>query len=229
MNQLSVKLGFWSSLASAVAFLLFTVCFVAIALVNPLFVWTNLADYVAYTEKYNQVWKFIAQAAMLFFGPLYVVMLSSIYDLTEAYKKPLARIGLAFGVIFAALISLHYFVQLSAVRINLSKGHLDGIEQFIQSRPDSVITAINMLGWTLFFGLSSIFMAPVFAGARLEKCIRVLFFLNGAICLLAGIGFVIDNILLVFLTINLGMGGAVTAITILLTIFFRRRMQVGTS
>ena len=53
MIQLSAKLGFWSSLASAIAFLLFTVCFIAIAMFNPRFIWTNLSDYVAYTEKYN--------------------------------------------------------------------------------------------------------------------------------------------------------------------------------
>lgn len=226
MTLLSAKLGFWASLASAVLFLVFTVCFIAIAAVNPLFSWTNLADYIAYTEKYNQVWKYIAQSAMLFFTALYIIMLDSLYDFTNADKKPLVRIALVFGAIFAALVSLHYFVQLSSVRLNLAKGHLEGIEQFLQSRPDSAISAINMLGWSLFFGLSSLFVAPVFGDSRLERWIRRLFFLNGAVCLLAGIAFVIDNIALVFLTINFGMGGAVIAITILMTLFFRRKMRL---
>ena len=226
MNAVSAKLGFWSSFGGAVAFLLFTVCFIAIAMISPPLIWTNLADYVASTLQYNQVFKYIAQTAMLLFGPLYVLMLSSLHDFASTEKKPLTRAALAFGLVFATLVSLSYFVQLSAVRLNVDKGHTEGIELFIQSRPDSVITAINMLGWTLFMGLSSLFVAPVFSDSKLEKALTILFSLNGAICLLAGIGYVIDNIALVFLTITFGMGGTVTVITILLCFFFDRKRKI---
>jgi len=226
MNRVSARLGFWSSLGGAILFLLFTACFIAVAMGNPMFTWTNLPAYVAFTQKYNQVFKYVAQTAMLLFAPLYVLILSSIHDFTEAEKKPLSRAALAFGMVFATLASLNYFVQISAVRLNVDKGHIEGIEQFIQSRPDSAITAINMLGWTLFLGLSSLFIAPVFSGGKLDRAIRILFFLNGAICLLAGIAFVIDNVVLVYLTINFGMGGTVAVITILLCFFFRKKLQL---
>jgi hypothetical protein len=213
MNRVSAKLGFWSSLGSAILFLLFTVCFVAVVIGNPKFTWTNISDYVAFTQSYDQAFKYIAQTAMLLFAPLYVLILSSIHDFTEAEMKPLSRAALAFGIVFATLASLNYFVQISAVRLNIDKGHIEGIEQFIQSRPDAVITAINMLGWTLFLGLSSLLVAPVFSQGTLGRALRILFALNGTICLLAGIGFVVDNVVLVFLAINFGMGGTVTAIT----------------
>jgi hypothetical protein len=226
MNPLSVKIGFWSSLGGAILFLVFTVCFVAVAIVNPPFTWTNLSDYAASTQVFNQSFKFVAQTAMLLFTPLYILIMSSIHDFAPAEQKPLTRAALIFSTIFATLAGMSYFVQITTVRLNLSKGHLEGIEQFVQSRPDAAITAINMLGWTLFLGLSSLFVAPVFIEGKLGKTIRFLFFLNGVICLLAGFGFVIDNILLIYLTINLGMGGIVTAITVLLSFFFRRRMAI---
>lgn len=222
MNTTAIKLGFWSAMLAATSFLVFTICFVAVFLVNPPFSWTDLADYVDYVRQSNQTFKVIAQLSMLLFAPLYVVLVNSIHELAPADKRVLSRLALIFGVLFAALVALFYFVQVTAVRWNVDRGTLQGIEQFIQSKPDSALAAVNMLGWTLFFGLSSLFVAPVFEGSRLARTIRILFILNGIFCLLAGIGYVLDLVALVFVTINIGMGGAVTAATILLAVFFRR-------
>jgi len=115
----------------------FTACFIAIAVVNPLFIWSDLSAYVAYVQKNNQTLKYVAQACMLLFGPLYVLMLNSVHDYASGEKKTLSRAALAFAVVFGTLIGIHYFVQLSAVRWNVDRGHLDGIEQFVQSKPDS--------------------------------------------------------------------------------------------
>jgi hypothetical protein len=159
---------------------------------------------------------------MLFFGPLFVIMVSSVHDIAKGEQKILTRIAFAYAAVFAALIGVHYFVQISAVRVNVEKSHLDGLEHFLQSKPDSVISAINMLGWSLFLGLSSIFIAPIFSGNKLENALKRLLLLNGIFCFLGGIGYVFENVPIVFLTINFGMGGCVTALSILLTIFFKR-------
>jgi hypothetical protein len=44
------------------------VCFVAIFKVNPPFQWTGLTDFIAYTNSYEQAWKYAAQFMMLVFG-----------------------------------------------------------------------------------------------------------------------------------------------------------------
>jgi hypothetical protein len=195
---------------------------VVVFLVNPPFTWNSLADYVDYVAQSNQTFKVIAQLSMLLFAPLYVVSVNSLHELAPAEKRVLSRLALIFGALFAVLVAQFYFVQVTAVRWNVDRGTLQGIEQFIQAKPDSALAAANMLGWTLFLGLSSLFVAPVFVGGRLATAVRVLFILNGIFCLLAGIGFVLDIAALVFVTTNLGMGGAVTAATILLAVFFRR-------
>lgn len=224
---MAARLGFWSAAAIAVSFVLYTVTFVGILLTAPLFTWTNLADYVFYTQHYGQSLQHLARVLMLLFGPLFVVLLNSIHDCVPAEQKILSRIALSFGIAFAVLSSINYFVQLSTVRLSLAEGQTAGLEHIVQANPYSTITAINMLGWTLFLGLSSLFVAPVFAGDRLQSTIRGAFLLNGLFCLAGGVGYVLEITALVFLTINLGLGAAVIVAAVALAIWFRRRSGVA--
>lgn len=221
-NRAAIQLGFWSAFAIAALFIIFTLCFVAIALTPPLFTWTNLADYVAFATSHNQLFQNVARLTMLLFGPLYVMLLSSIHGQVPEEARLWTRIALCFGTVFAALTGINYFVQLSAVRLSLLKGEFQGLDQVVQANPISAISAINMLGWTLFLGLSSIFVAQAFSGSRLERGIRAAFLFNGVCCLLGGIGYVFDIVALVFVTINLGMGGAVLVAAILLCVLYKR-------
>lgn len=219
-----IRLGYWSALLSAGTFVIFTVCFVAIAVSGPLFIWTDMTDYVAHVQQNNQVFKHLAQGCMVLFGALYVVLVNSIHAWAPKDRKPLTRTGLSFAIMFAVLTGLHYFVQLTAVRFNLRAGTIEGLALYVQANPHSILLAINMLGWTLCFGLSSLFIAPVFSGERLPRVIRIAFLANGAACLLGGVGFALEITLLTFVTINLLMGGAVLVFTIALAMFFRRTL-----
>ena len=222
MKSISIKLGYWASLICIATFIIWTVCFVAIFKVNPIFKWTNLADFIAYTGTYNQSFKYLAQFAMLLFAPAFLIILHSIDDYAPEDKKILSRISISFATIFAACIGIHYFVQLSSVRLSIANGQIEGLEQFIQSNPTSGIAGINLVGWTLFLSLACFFIAPIFTGNRLNKVIKYAFVCNGIICVLGGIGFVFDNVILIFLTLNLGMGAAVLTAAIALLKFFRR-------
>ena len=163
---------------------------------------------------------------MIVFGVAYIILLSSIHDYVVEDKKLLAKISIYFGVIFTTLISINYFIQLSAVRLNILKRQIDGLGQFVQSNPTSGIAAINMLGWSVFLGLSSMFIAPIFSGNGLEKIIKLSFLANGFICILGGIGYVFDIVLLVFLSMNLGMGISLLVGTTSLFLWYRRNMKL---
>ena len=222
MNQTTIKLGFWAATGSAATFILFTVCFVAIALTAPLFVWTNIADFMTYAQGNGRFFQYLAQFFMLLFGVLYVVLLNCIHELAPADRKILSRISLSFGLIFAALISVNYFVQISTVRFYLNRGEFTGLEQILQANPHSAVSAINMLGITLFFGLSSLFAAPIFSGGRLETLISVSFWMNGFVLLIGFVSFLLQWLAVLFVTVNLGMGFAVLAAAIGLALWFRR-------
>ena len=72
--------GFWSALGIVVGFAVFTVCFVAIPLTAPFYLWTDLATYLVYRREHGQVYQPAALLAMLLFGPLVVILLGSIHD-----------------------------------------------------------------------------------------------------------------------------------------------------
>lgn len=226
MSRLTAHLGFWAALIAALTVFVYIFCFVILVSRHPLFMWTTFADFVVYVKKYPSPLGDLARLMMLCFCVAYVVLLNAIYDCAAADQKILVRISLCFGLLFATLTGGHYFVQISAVRLSLAHSNLVGLEQVVQANPYSAFSALNMLGWSIGFGLSSLFVAPVFTGDGLSQVIRIAFWLNGLFCLLGGIGYVLEIVTLVFLSINFGMGGAMTVLTIALCLFFRRMEQM---
>ncbi|MBN2274601.1 MAG: hypothetical protein JXR41_02570 [Bacteroidales bacterium] len=226
MKSISVKSGQWAAITALATFLVWIICFTAISMVNPPFSWTGLEDYIDYSTTYNQSFKFAAQLAMLLFAPAFVVMLHSIKDRADEHKKFLTGTALSFGIMFAVCVGIHYFVQISSVRLSIVSGHTAGLEQFIQSNPYSGIAGINLAGWTLFFSLSCLFLAPVFTGKGLNRVIRVALIANAVFCLLGGFGYIMDYVILVGICLNLGLGGAMgTAVVGLLIYFCRLRSK----
>jgi len=222
MKQTTIKIGYWAALICIFTFVIWTVCFIAIFKLNPFFRWTNLADFVVYSNNYNQAFKYIAQLTMLIFAPSFLVLLHCIDEYAQENQKTLSKISVCFGTIFTTCVSIHYFIQISSVRLSIAKGQINGLEQFIQSNPTSGIAGINMVGWTLFFSLSCLFIAPIFSGKKIFKIIKYAFIINGLFCILGGIGYLFDNIVIIFLTLNFGMGGSILTSTIALYIFFKK-------
>jgi hypothetical protein len=223
MNKmLSVKTGLWAVIVSLATFAIWIVCFTAIFIVNPPFTWTSLTDYITYTSAHNQSFKFAAQLAMLLFAPAFVVLIHSIEDQVEGNKKFTGKIAVSFANLFAICVSIHYFVQISSVRLSISTGQTAGLEQFIQANPSSGLAGINLAGWTLFFSLACLFLAPVFPGSGLNRVIRYALLANAVFCLLGGFGYIMDYVVLAGLCLNLGMGGAMGTAIVGLLVYFNR-------
>lgn len=225
MQRLPMRLGLWSSGLIAVAWLIFTACFVLIAVRAPLFIWTDLPAFLAHHREHGQALALLAQTCCVAVGPLTVILFNSLYETVAPSHKVLARPALLFALGFAVLTGIHYFMQISAVRWNLDQGQTAGIEHFLQARPYAMISAVNMLGWTLFLGLASLFVAPLFAGSRLRVAIRRLWWANGFFCLVAGAAYVFDFVVVLFISINVGMGGAFTALAVLIWLDYRRQLR----
>jgi hypothetical protein len=229
-DQLSIQLGFWSATICTMTFILWTFCFIGILAVNPPFQWSNLTNYMTYIRNNNQFFKTLAETAMVIFGVAFVILLNSIHNYAALKQKILTRISLCFGIIFAALTGLSYFIQVTTVRLGIIKGQTAGLEQFINMNPRAAIMAVNLLGWSLFLGLASLFAAPVFTGPGLKKVIRYSFLANGILCLTGGIGFAFDQPLITGFCMYIGMGGAVLVATWSLAVFFHRtRKLVGSN
>jgi hypothetical protein len=56
-----------------------------------------------------------------------------------------------------------------AVRQDILKGKTEGLELFVHFNFDSPMSAIKMLGWTLFSILSALAVVSLFKGGRVDK------------------------------------------------------------
>jgi hypothetical protein len=227
MKTISSKLGYYSAWISIACFITWIICFIAIYRSNQDLLWSNLENYIRNVKAFNQTWKYIAQFAMMLFPVFFLVMTNSVHQFSSDTMKPLSRLALCFAAMFALCAGMHYFVQISAVRLSIEKNQLAGLEQFVQANPTSGMAAINMLGWSLFLGLSSLFIAPVLKGSKAAKTARIAFIANGLICITGGVAYVFDNIVIIFLCMNIGMGGALLVAIIALLSVFRSDQILG--
>src|SRR5947209_4850806 len=111
-------------------------------------------------------------------------------------KKIWSHLGIAFAILYAALISIVYVTWLFVVEPHVLRGEANQVA-LLMLTPGSFLQMVDGLGYT-FMGVALFFVAPVFAGKRLEHWIRWL-------CLLSGPGAVLVFLSYVFYIIPLGV------------------------
>ncbi|MBN1950267.1 MAG: hypothetical protein JW801_03635 [Bacteroidales bacterium] len=220
MNKTLVLAGLWSSGLCLLSFIIWMVSFTGIALSAPLFSWTDLEGYVSYVHHQNQFFQYLAKSFMILFSLAFMALAFVYYEFASAEKKILARLALAFAVLFALVSSVHYYVQLTAVRFSIGAGHYEGLEHFLQANPTSFLASVNMLGWTLFLGLSSLFLYLSLKPGLTNHGIRMGLLANAISCLSAGVGFLLQVDVITFIFINIGVGGACILLTFSSVRFF---------
>jgi hypothetical protein len=124
------------------------------------------------------------------------------------------RLALAASVAFAVLSSVYYFVQLAVAAGGREGAEGAGLEQILQLNPRAVFTAVNILGWTLFFAVACLCVGPLFLrGSSGATVLAVLLLANGVVCLLGMAGYLWRVRVLNVLFFN-GMGLAVLGISL---------------
>lgn len=225
MNKITSKLGYWSALISALTFVIWIISFVGIAITSPLFTWTNMSDYLEFINSNPQFFQYLAKSFMIVFSVSFLVLMISMGDLVSQERKVLAKAGIVFAILFSVLSSLHYFVQISSVRWAIENNNMEGIQHFLQADPQSFMVATTMLGWTLFLGFSTLFMAFALRKENPFKLIRIALIINGISCFLAGFGYLAQIDIITFVFINLGTGGALMIFTIAAARMFRKKSE----
>ena len=79
--------------------------------------------------------------------------------------------AVAFATVYAVLISIVYFVQLTLVAPRLARGQSEGIEVFLFVPFDSFLHSVDILGYS-FMSIATLFAAMVFRGSGLERVVR---------------------------------------------------------
>ncbi|VEF49730.1 Uncharacterised protein [Bacillus freudenreichii] len=221
VNQLAFKVGFWSSVLFALTGIGYAIGMVALLVAFPIPEWRGISDTVAgFSSSYINYYS-LCQTMAFISAPLFVVMVCCVHEYASPEKKFLTRISVCFALMFAAFSSMNYFVQFTAVRLSILNGQLEGLEQFVQWNPTSAFYSINLLGWTLFLGLASFFIAPVFIKEKRGRLIMRLFILNGIVCVLGTVAAVFE--IMIYLAIfPLLMTGFITAASVMVGLIFRK-------
>jgi hypothetical protein len=118
--------------------------------------------------------------------PSFLVVMACIHSYASNERKVFSLIGLSFAIIYATLISVNYFIQLTYVR----QSAFD-VSMFDMTNPQSMMWVIEVLGY-FFMGLSTLFAAPVFASGRTESLVKWLFAANGVLGILTPVAYVMN-------------------------------------
>jgi hypothetical protein len=130
----------------------------------------------------------LLELIIIVMAPLMVMVMVAVH----AYASPGARAyslpALAFMVIMAGITSSVHFVVLTVSRETAAAG-FPWAPFFLSFERPSVVYALDILAWDVFFALSMLFAAPVFRTGRLEKMVRALMVASGVLSLagLAGV------------------------------------------
>jgi hypothetical protein len=146
----------------------------------------------------------------------FLVVMACIHSYAPEEKKVFTLVGLSFAIIYATLISVNYFIQLTFVRQTTYDASI-----FDMTNNQSMMWVIEVLGY-FFMGLSTLFAAPVFGSGKVESLVRWLFVVNGILGILTPIAYALN------LPIQVLLGGLIVwdivmpISTALLAILFRR-------
>jgi len=114
----------------------------------------------------------------LLLGSSFFVLIVSVHQLAPLERKVWSHAAVGFAAIYATLISMVYFVQLTLVAPRLAQGRMEGIELLRFIPFDSFLYAVDLLGYS-FMSVSTLFAAQVFRGSGLERVVRWFLTANG--------------------------------------------------
>jgi hypothetical protein len=185
MNQLVECLGFWTAVVTAVLVILIDVGMIVSNILYPA---TSITSMEAYAAQFSSL-QMLPFIPSLILAPVFVVFMLCIYHYAPEEKKFLGQFGLSFAVICAAILSLHYYIQLTFVQQGILSSELTGLWQFAAPNPHSFFWTFAALGYG-FMGFAMLCVAPIFT-EKGNHTIKWLFVANGII----GIAFLVGNAL----------------------------------
>ena len=121
---------------------------------------------------------FVLLTPSLLLGASFLVLVVCVHQLATPARRIWSHAAVAFATIYAALISINYYVQLTWVAPRLATGNTEGIEPFVFVPFDSFLYAVDILGYS-FMSVATLFAARVFTGEGQERIVRWFLTANG--------------------------------------------------
>jgi len=165
-NRTVVRLGFWSAVLTSVLSAAWLVAQFTQPLIAPLPEWTGTAASVGAFDALHMLPLIPSLPLVVAF----VVLLACLYLYAPADGKAYALGALSIGLIYAAMATINYNIQLVSVRTSLQAGETAGLEMFLLANPHSLTMALA--NSYVYMSLAMLFAGLVFRGARLANWTR---------------------------------------------------------
>lgn len=114
----------------------------------------------------------------LLLAPSFVALMAAVHERTPEVKRAWSRVGLSFATIYAVLVGIVYFVQLTLVVPRMLEGRTEGIELLLFEPFDSFLYSVDILGYS-FMSLATLFAAQALGGGGIERTARRFLLANG--------------------------------------------------
>jgi hypothetical protein len=201
----TARLGLWAAMLAASASLAFLVASVPVLLGAVAPPWDNVLTLVP----------------SLLLAPALLALLVCVHNTAPSDKNVWSHLAVAFAVVYVALVSVVYVVELAVVEPLIMRGDA-ARAGLLTIEPGGVLNAIDGLGYA-FLGLALLSAGPVFAGRGLDRLIRWLLLANGAAVVPIVLTYFGDRAFLVIAGPVWGI--AIPTVSVLLAIWFRRAGQ----
>lgn len=164
----------------------------------------------------------ILEVLIIVMMPAMITLMVAVHAWTPTRVKTLSLTAVVFmGLLGCVTCSVH-FVILTISHQAVFAGQ-SWLPLFLEFKWPSVVYALDILGWDVFFPLSMLFAAPVFSGSRLATWIRWLMIASGMLALAGLSGVVFDDMQLRNIGI-VGYVGVFIVIAVLLAVLFYRAL-----
>jgi hypothetical protein len=126
-------------------------------------------------------------------APLITILIGVLYSLAHQEKKIFALIGLVFSSLFTVVVYINRVTQLTVVNQSIAKGKTDGLHWFLPYEPNSVMFAMEIMGFSFFLSIALLFVAFSFSGISTKK-IKLMLITYSILGLISFISFLFNSI-----------------------------------
>src|SRR5687768_196710 len=156
--------------------------------------------------------------------PAMVPLMVAVHAWAPMHAKTLTLTSVVFMGLLAGLTCIVHFCVLTLSRQPELAGQ-SWLPLVLSFKWPSVVYALDILAWDIFFPLSMLFAAPVFWGSRLAAWIRVLMIASGVLAFAGLSGVVVGDMQLRNIGIVGYVGVFLVVATLLAVLFYRATPQ----
>jgi hypothetical protein len=207
------KVGLWSAVLSA----LFSLSYVLFQLAE----WAGLLGSAGGPESTSTplgIVLLLTPSVLL--APSFVVLMIGVRHLIPENRQIWGQAGISFATVYATLIGIVYYVQLTLVLPRMLQGRTDDIELLLFTPFDSFLYSVDLLGYSSM-SLATLLAAFGLVGVESTRAARLFLLANGLLLPFLLFQIYVHSLIYIAALWAVTFPGAAIA----LAIVFRRRMR----